>query len=53
MKPSKDLLAVIAHIRHAETGYDELLAEGFDRRDARAQVEGAVSRVLTEWEALE
>jgi hypothetical protein len=46
-------LAVIAHIRHAETGYDELLAEGFDRRDARAQVEGAVSRVLTEWEALE
>jgi hypothetical protein len=46
-------LAVIAHIRHAETQYDQLLAEGFDRRDARAQVEGAVSRVLTEWEALE
>jgi hypothetical protein len=46
-------LAVIAHIRHAETQYDELLVEGFDRWDARSQVERVVSRVLTEWEALE
>ena len=46
-------LAVIAHIRHAETQYDQLLVEGFDRWDARSQVERAVSRVLTEWEALE
>jgi hypothetical protein len=46
-------LAVIAHIRHAETQYDQLLVEGFDRWDARAQVERAVSRVVTEWEALE
>jgi hypothetical protein len=43
-------LAVIAHIRHAETDYDELLAQGFDRRDARAQVEGDVARVIAEWE---
>jgi hypothetical protein len=43
-------LAVIAHIRHAETDYDDLLAQGFDRRDARAQVEGDVARVIAEWE---
>jgi len=24
-------LAVIAHIRHSETGYDELLSQGIDR----------------------
>ena len=43
-------LAVIAHVRHAETPYDRLLAAGYDRRDARAEVEGAVAQVLGEWE---
>ena len=43
-------LAVIAHIRHAETPYDTLLAQGQDRRSARAQVEPAVTRVLRQWE---
>ncbi len=42
-------LAVIAHIRHAETQYDELLARGYERWDARTQVEDAVARVLTKW----
>jgi hypothetical protein len=42
-------LAVIAHIRHAETKYDELLSKGYDRREARAEVEEAVYRVLKEW----
>ena len=46
-------IAVIAHIRHAETPYDELLMKGYERRDARAQVEEGVSRVLTKWEASE
>lgn len=46
-------LAVIAHIRHAETGYDGLLAEGYDRREARAAVEAAVNRVLARWEGVE
>ncbi|MGZ9167039.1 MAG: DUF2293 domain-containing protein, partial [Anaerolineales bacterium] len=32
-------LAVIAHIRHAETNYDELLSQGMDRRLARHEVE--------------
>jgi hypothetical protein len=44
-------LAVIAHIRHRETGYDEFLARGHDRREARAVVEEAVRRVLQRWEA--
>jgi hypothetical protein len=43
-------LAVIAHIRHAETQYDELLANGYERWAARDQVEGTVARVLAEWE---
>jgi hypothetical protein len=42
-------LAVVAHIRHAETQYDELLARGYERYEARAEVEGAVQRVLAEW----
>jgi hypothetical protein len=43
-------LAVIAHVRHRETQYDALLAAGNERWDARAQVEGAVARVLDHWE---
>jgi hypothetical protein len=42
-------LAVIAHVRHAETEYDELLAQGHDRHVARAEVEGAIHRVLARW----
>jgi len=44
-------IAVVAHIRHAETQYDELLVTGCERWDARAQVEEIVRRVLTKWEA--
>jgi len=43
-------LAVIAHIRHVETPYDRLLAEGYDRCAARALVEGKVSETLSKWE---
>ena len=43
------LLAVAAHVRHEETGYDGLLARGADRREARAQVHGHVERVLALW----
>lgn len=45
--------AVVAHIRHAETEYDELLARGYDRWDARVQVDDAVDRILTQWETPE
>lgn len=44
-------LAVVAHIRHRETRYDTLLARGYERWDARAEVEDAVDRVLAKWEA--
>jgi hypothetical protein len=46
-------LAVVAHIRHTETRYDELLASGLDRWEARAEVEGKVARVLAAWESAE
>jgi hypothetical protein len=42
-------LAVIAYIRHAETPYDRLLATGFERREARARVEGKVDEILNRW----
>jgi hypothetical protein len=42
-------LAVIAHIRHTETSYDELLAGGCDRADARREVEAAVQDLLEKW----
>lgn len=43
-------LAVIAHVRHRETKYDEFLARGYDRWEARATVEEAIHRVLDTWE---
>jgi len=43
-------LAVIAHIRHAETDYDQLLQEGHDRYDARQDVQYRVSDVLEKWQ---
>lgn len=43
-------LAVKAHIRHAETDYDVLMSKGFDRRDARSQVQDKVTEVLSKWE---
>ena len=46
-------LAVSAHIRHAETEYDALLANGYERREARNQVKGAVDRVLAQWKVQE
>lgn len=46
-------LAVIAHIRHRETEYDSLLAEGYDRVDARLMVKQDVYRILADWEAAE
>jgi hypothetical protein len=44
-------LAAIAHIRHAHTQYDRLLAEGYDRDAARHFVVNEINRVLTGWRA--
>jgi hypothetical protein len=42
-------LAVAAHVRHVETRYDELLARGIDRRDARDRIREQVDHVLARW----
>ena len=42
-------LAVLAHIRHTETEYDELLVRGWVRQEARAHIDDQVSAVLREW----
>ena len=42
-------LAVTAHVRHAETNYDDLLLKGIDRREAREKVYPKVSRILDHW----
>lgn len=41
--------AVVAHIRHRETRYDELLGAGHERWEAREQVLEAVEHVLEAW----
>jgi hypothetical protein len=41
--------AVIAHIRHAETRYDDLLAKGLARGEARSRVEENVDEILDRW----
>jgi hypothetical protein len=42
-------LAVIAHIRHAETQYDQLLQRYWDRRDARASIAEKVRHIRAKW----
>ena len=42
-------LAVMAHVRHAETNYDQLLSQGYEHWGARAEVESQVARVLARW----
>ena len=43
-------LAVRAHVRHVETPYDKLLMKGWDRVEARLQVQEQVESVLTKWQ---
>lgn len=45
------LLAVIAHIRHRETNYDDLLGKGWERSDARCAVAERIDEVLGSWQA--
>lgn len=41
--------AVIAHIRHIETDYDELLAKGHDKRLLRENIYEDVQKILNSW----
>jgi hypothetical protein len=43
-------LAVIAHIRHTKTKYDELISRGYDRYDARSHVQLEVETIVEQWE---
>lgn len=43
------ILAVIASIRHQDTGYDALLMSGMGRTEARDRVRDKIDRVLTAW----
>jgi hypothetical protein len=49
--PQAIRLAVVAHVRHTETDYDQLLGRGWDRFDAREHVRAQVDRVLDSWES--
>ena len=42
-------LAVIAHVRHSETNYDELLSRGMDRWLAREAVADEIDKILNDW----
>jgi hypothetical protein len=44
-------LAVRAHIRHIHTNYDQLLADGVPRADARARISATVDRVAENWKS--
>ncbi len=44
-------IATIAHVRHAHTQYETLLAEGYDRDSARHFVVDEINDVLTRWRA--
>lgn len=43
-------LAVVAHVRHSYTPYDELLGDGVDRHEARAAVASAIADFLERWQ---
>ncbi|WP_018684733.1 DUF2293 domain-containing protein [Actinokineospora enzanensis] len=42
-------LAVVAAIRHEETGYDAMLMAGVGRAEARERIRGDIDRVLALW----
>ena len=44
-------LAAVAHIRHAHTDYEKLLAESYDRDAARFFVIDEINAWLTKWRA--
>jgi hypothetical protein len=49
-EPDAIRLAVIGHIRHTHTNYDELLCRFGDRKSARWEVRDRVAAILLHWE---
>jgi hypothetical protein len=50
LQPNAIALAVQAHVRHEHTRYDELLANGRARDEARALVATTVAKVIAPWQ---
>lgn len=48
--PQAIKLAVVAHIRHTHTNYDEMLMQTDDRVTARAQIHGQLCEILDRWQ---
>jgi len=51
LDPQALRLAVVAHIRHEHTRYDELLMRHGDRQLARAEVRAKIEAVLDRWDS--
>lgn len=49
-QPEALRLAVVAHLRHEHTRYDELLMQSGDRQHARERVRGEIDKVLARWQ---
>ncbi|MDE3068709.1 MAG: DUF2293 domain-containing protein [Verrucomicrobiota bacterium] len=49
LEPRAVELAVLAHLRHEHTHYDELLMQGVDRLDARRLVREKIEQVRRRW----
>ncbi|CAI6294203.1 unnamed protein product [Periconia digitata] len=47
----KVLYAVVAHIRHKHTNYDQMLNDGTTREDARKKIHKKLQSILREWGA--
>lgn len=52
LDPAAVRLAVVAAIRHEDTGYDEFLMNGVPRDEARALVRADIDRVVARWSEL-
>jgi len=49
LDPDAVHLAVVASVRHVDTGYDDLLMSGLDRQSARAHVRHQVDDIVDAW----
>jgi hypothetical protein len=50
LSPEAIRLAVVAHIRHVHTNYDELLGRHGDRERARWEIQDQVATVVQQWQ---
>jgi hypothetical protein len=49
LDPDAVTRAVVASVRHEDTGYDEMLMAGVPRDEARERIRGDIDRVLDRW----